>query len=126
MSTLFYLFGIMFIMYELFVFTVDTEKFHQFRMNFKGLEPGSTFTEIQLQYGLFHFGYMVWALCGIMTFQWPLFILYILYGQIRPEKIGMWYYKFNALFSAFIIGFIVVNHFHLRIDIFKEIIQPIF
>jgi hypothetical protein len=95
-------------------------------MNFKGLEPGSTLTVIQLQYGLFHFGYTVWVLCGIMTPEKPLFILYFLYSLLPPEKIGMWYYKFNALFSAFILGFIMVNHFYLKVDMWSEVIKPLF
>lgn len=67
----------------------------------------------------FLFGYLVWGLVGLFTFQWPVFLLLFLIGLI-PKKDGFIRLVDSAV-SIAILLFIVLNAYHFNIDVWAFI-----
>lgn len=123
MTTLFYLFAILFLVYEFMIFG-ESKKFYEYSKRIQTQTRSKIPLDgLQTTYVFFNLIYFIWMLCGLMTFQWPLFLIFILYSIIPLSKIGHLYKKFNALVSILVLGFIVINHFHLRINILELITQ---
>ena len=78
--------------------------------NFKELADG------QKYFLFFMFGYFLWIFTGLFTFQWPIFLLLFLMGLIPKKWIVIRW--IDAFISLVILIFILINAYHLHIDIF--------
>jgi len=56
--------------------------------------------------------YMLLTLIGLFTFQWYAFVVILLFSAI-PKR-TWWWIRIDALISALIILFIVINKFHFH------------
>lgn len=59
--------------------------------------------------------YMIWSIAGLVTAQWPVFLLLIVLSFIPKKNIAVFW--LNALFSLLALIFILINEFHLHIDL---------
>ena len=78
--------------------------------NFKELADG------QKYFLFFMFGYFLWIFTGLFTFQWPIFLLLFLMSLIPKKWIVIRW--IDAFISLVILIFILINAYHLHIDIF--------
>lgn len=65
---------------------------------------------------LIHVMYLIWGFVGLMSSQWVLFLAFILFSCI-PLKKYTWYRVFDGIISLLIVLFILVNAYHLHIDV---------
>lgn len=66
-------------------------------------------------YSVMFFCYSIWAFIGLFSSQWPMFVLLFLLVLI-PKKF-VWWVKVDALISFLILLFILINKYHLHIDL---------
>lgn len=59
--------------------------------------------------------YLLWTFGGLFTFQWPVFLFLLLLGLIPKRKLSL--RRADALISLLVLIFIVINAYHLKIDI---------
>lgn len=59
--------------------------------------------------------YVLWAFCGLFTDQWPLFMLIIIMGMI--PKPYAFIRMIDAIVSAAVLTFMILNVYHLHIDL---------
>ena len=64
--------------------------------------------------------YLLWTFGGLFTFQWPVFLFILLLGVIPKRNLAL--RRADALISLLVLIFIVINAYHLKIDIFQLII----
>lgn len=121
MKHIFYFFGIFAIIYELMVLT-SPKRLVNFIANFKKQqrEKGyDSLSSFQKGYSVLALGYIVWLLGGLFTFQWPIFLFIVVIGFI-PKKHFL-IVIFDSFISALLLGFAIINAYHLNIDVFKLI-----
>lgn len=58
--------------------------------------------------------YVAWALVGLFTFQWYVFIILLAMGLIKKGNNEFWL-RLDAIISFIILLFIIVNAYHLHI-----------
>ena len=124
LGTLFYLVGIMGILFEIKVIQDPTStdifvknlKIKQKLFN-KGDSLNEYFSKEELSFVLWQGGYMLWVFAGLFfTFQWAIFLLFLGISFIpmkNPEN-----RKINAIASLMILLFMNINYFHLQIPLF--------
>jgi hypothetical protein len=122
MKHLFYFFTIFALFWE-FSIIADVKKYSQFKTSFKKLIKENIkiddWTTLQKTFSFLQLGYVLWTFVGIFTFQWPVFILFILISMIpKPYKWMMW---LDAFISILILLFVLINAYHLKIDVFGMI-----
>jgi hypothetical protein len=62
--------------------------------------------------------YAIWTILGFFTFQWPIFLLLIVMGFIKARlPIKIWIVRLDAIISIALLFFIVINAYHLHIDV---------
>lgn len=79
---------------------------------------------------------ILWAMLGLMTFNWLVFLTYlvlmlfvfspILKRVKRIHGLGFMYTSvqtMKAMINVVLIGFAIINHYHLRIDLLSLITQ---
>jgi hypothetical protein len=75
-----------------------------------------------------------WIIFGLITNNWFIFLLLIVYGKIisllfdriKYSIVGKYIYFHYFLLKAILYGFMIVNHFHLELElwiIFKDFLQ---
>jgi hypothetical protein len=64
--------------------------------------------------------YFIWSFVGIFTSQWVLFLLLILLGFIPLKRFKAWM-KIDAAISIAILMLIILNKYHLHIDVLASI-----
>jgi hypothetical protein len=62
--------------------------------------------------------YWLWALFGLITFQWQGFLLFLLYSAIKKDS--FWFYIIDTIVSFVFVLFLIVNGFkyHIPLNIF--------
>ena len=66
-------------------------------------------------------GYMFWSFVGLFTFQWPVFLFLILISLLPKPNAVLTF--IDAVVSVTILMFILINAYHLDIDVFKWILS---
>lgn len=66
-------------------------------------------------------GYWVWLFIGLFTFQWPVFLLFLLLGLI--PKNFLFVRLIDSAFSLILLFFILINAYHLKIDVWNVIVS---
>jgi hypothetical protein len=75
-----------------------------------------------------------WIIFGLITNNWFIFILLIFYGKlislffgrIKYSIVGKYIYFQYFLLKSILYGFMIINHFHLKLDLwfmFKDFLQ---
>jgi hypothetical protein len=118
MANVFYALGILGIIWEI-VCLVEVVKVHNFLLQLKVKQRSeyslSLYTETDKSFLFLMFLYFVWAIVGLLSSQWPIFLFFILFSLI-PKK-NIYYRFFDALVSFSILIFILLNHFHFKINL---------
>jgi hypothetical protein len=110
MEIIFYLFAILFLIWEIYVFAYTQEAIDTLSNLSTEDKDGR---DKALSISCFLLSYMIWAFVGLLTVQWPAFLLLFALGMI-PKKGRPWLRKIDSFFSAWIIVFILINKFHLH------------
>lgn len=118
MKHIFYFFTFLPILWELMNLT-SIKKVHQFVKSFKNNEGEKTFT--QSTFSFFMVGYIVWTIIGLITFQWFVFLLFLIYSLI--PKVNIYHRWIDSLISVFILIFIILNAYHFHIDVWQLILN---
>jgi hypothetical protein len=115
---LFYCIAIFPILWEIVVVT-NINKVHSFILSFKSINDKNKINDKHLVFSLFMYGYLIWIFIGFFTSQWILLSLIFLLGLIPKPNI---YFRWlNGLITMFILIFIIINKYHLNLDILKII-----
>ena len=112
MKHLFYFFTIFAIWYEIIVL-YDTEKLIKYVK--EATDP--EYPETHLGGKLLMLLYFLWALTGLFTNQWWVFLSLIILGFI-PKGNFLWLKKLDALLSLIILFFLILNEYHLHFNPF--------
>lgn len=118
MAHIYYLFTFMFLIYE-FMTVVDPIKIHRFAIKFKNRDKNKEMSSNENIYLFFNLFYMTWALLGLLTFQWPIF-LYIVIAAFIPKTWIVWRW-IDAAIGVIILLFIILNKYHFQIDLWPII-----
>lgn len=119
---LFYFMAFMPILFELKTL-IHIKRAHQFSLETKSLK-GKEFEDWPLSqrtYAILSVGYFIWAFVGLFTFQWPIFLGFILISFI-PKKF-VWFRWLDSLLSLIVLLFVVLNAFHFKVDVWSFLIN---
>ncbi len=118
MIQFFYLLGTFFLIWEL-ISIFEIKKVHNFVMTFKAMSgiPLEVRPPTHLIYSLTMLSYTIWCLVGLLTFQWPLYLIILLASFIKKDNIVLRW--IDAFLSSLILLFIFINAFYFQIDIWK-------
>lgn len=99
---------------------LNIKKYHKFYKSFKG-KKFDNYNGNQKAVGILTLGYILWSFIGLFTFQWMVFVVFILMSFI-PKKfiILRW---IDAFLSVLILLFIIINAYHFKID-FWQLFKP--
>jgi len=114
MKHIFYFLAIFPLIWELIVM-FNIKKIWNFLKFFKN-EKANGFSSNQKSCLFFMIGYIIWNFIGFFTFQWPLFVFLFLLGIVPKYRI--WVRWLDSLISFILVFFIILNAYHLKIDIF--------
>lgn len=73
------------------------------------------YTSSQKAYAVCAVGYIAWNFIGFFTFQWPIFVALFLFGLI--SKTNIYFRWIDSFISLGVLFFIVLNSYHLKIDL---------
>jgi len=136
MTTLFYIYTIFFVFYELNWIlspvekTEDARKFFKLSKEFKGKKWDDFSPEYksELKTKLWLSTLLLWMFIGLFTFQWSVFLLFITFNFLVIAPLSK-LLKFSIAYTILhwvnsVIGFafgifVILNHYHLHIDIIK-------
>lgn len=121
MEHFFYFLGSIFVLWEM-VSLSQLTKVHGFVMEFESMSgtPLENRPPTHTVYSFFMLFYFVWAVLGLFTFQWPLFLILLFLSFIKKNK--MLFRAVNAFLSLSILLFILINAFNFKIDVWKWIV----
>lgn len=116
MKHLFYFFGILILVYELYAL-VHAHDIHKFSKDLKerAKRDGYRYSVNEVGFVLLHGIYVIWAACGLITFQWPLFICLFILSLI--PKSNVYIRALDSSATIMILLFMILNAYHLRIDV---------
>lgn len=122
MSYIFFSLAIFAIMYELIV-VMNTRKVSKFITNMKH-KKGSEYNKKENVFAFLLLCYFIWGMVGLITSQWVLFLAKFIIGIITPNKyiVTRW---INAFISFLLLTFMLINKFHLHIDLGNYLISLI-
>lgn len=113
MKFIFYAFGFLAIVWEIYVL-VDPVKMHAKFQSMKKKENKNR-TPMELVLGFMMLFYMLWTLIGLMSSQWLLFLVLIIMSLIpKPYVVLRW---IDSLLTVAILIFMILNISHLHIDL---------
>lgn len=123
MIHVFYIFGVFFIIYSLLV-VVSPNQYNDFlvrmkAMNDKQEKPDTSMAIAGCLIALVSISYLLWLVIGLLTFQWPLFIVLLVISYIPPKHIVIRFFK--SLVALVMLVFILLNAYHFNIDVFDFI-----
>ena len=67
--------------------------------------------------------YVLWCIIGLFTSQWVLFIGIFLFSQFHRIFKGYAWNLIDGIVTIAIIGFIIINRYHLHIPVFHELLN---
>lgn len=119
MTYLFYFPAFIAILWELMYGVLSPKRTHSFVKSFKG-KKFDDLTSSQKSVSVCMIFYMIWVLVGLMSSQWVIFIALLLVSILIPKKILIirW---IDSLISLALLIFLILNKFHLHIDLWKLI-----
>jgi hypothetical protein len=125
MITLFYLFGVLAIMWELHSLT-NIRKVHKTAISMNermksGTYKKEDFTSNENTLLVLMSLYFVWAIVGLFTFNWVAFLVLLGLSLIPKKYVAIRF--LDALLSLLVLLFIVINHYHLKINLLDLIIS---
>lgn len=122
MSYIFFSLAIFAIMYELMI-VMNTRKVSKFITNMKH-KKGSEYNKEEKVFAFLLLCYFIWGMVGLITSQWVLFLAMFIIGIITPNKyiVTRW---INAFISFLLLTFMLINKFHLHIDLGNYLISLI-
>lgn len=122
MTHIFYFLTILPLIWELSTL-VNIKKYHSFAMNVKKLDgkPLEEFSGNQIAYVIFQIGYLFWVCAGFFSSQWLLFILIFVFSLISKKWILVRW--IDSLFTFILLIFIILNSYHLKIDLFQFLLN---
>jgi hypothetical protein len=134
METIYYLSTIIFIWSEMIWLispiekTINTKKFHELNKQFKG-KKWDEFSEeykSELKSKIWMLWVFLWVLIGLFTTQWIVFLILLIFNIIIIGPLSK-LTRYNILYTIIhwvnsLIGFcfglfIIINHYHLKIDL---------
>lgn len=116
MKTIYYFIGIIPIIWEL-LSIMELHKVHTFCMEYKMLSKRKdkfVMSSTQNAFTFFMMCYVIWAIAGLFSSQWPLFLMLLLISFIPKKFIFM--RLLDACLSLGLLLFIIINRFHFHID----------
>lgn len=116
MKTFYYYIGIVPMIWEL-LSIMEIHKVHAFCTEYKLLSKRKdkyTMSSTQHMFTLFMGMYVVWAITGLFSSQWFLFLVLLLISFIPKKFIFM--RLLDACISFGLLLFIILNRFHFHID----------
>lgn len=125
MITLFYLFGVLAIVWELHALK-NIRKVHKKALSMNeriksGTYKKEEFTSNENTLLVLMSFYFMWAIVGLFTFNWVAFLVLLGLSLIPKKHVVIRF--LDALLSLLVLLFIVINHYHLRIDLLDVIIS---
>ena len=143
MTTIYYLSSIIFILYELarVLSPIDKAdeniKFQILSKKFKGMKWDEYSDEYksELKTKIIFVGFIfIWFIVGLFTFQWVAFLLMLLFQIFiisplsKATKNNFRYgyimlHWINSVIGVCFAIFIIINHYHLKIDLLKLILN---
>jgi hypothetical protein len=118
MKHVFYFFAIFAILYEAMVLT-SPRKFVAAKKDIKGKKIDD-YTTNQIAYVLFNFFYLAWTMVGLFSTQWMVFVVLLIISTISGLTARFRspvLYSIDALISFSILLFMMINVYHLHIDL---------
>jgi len=117
MIYIFYLFSALAILWE-FTQITSPHKMHEVSKRIKKAGKEGTVDDLPSNYKILFFlmlGYFIWAIMGLFTAQWPIF-LFLIFISLIPKKyiLHRWV---DSFVSLMLILFAMINTFHLHIDL---------
>lgn len=126
MIHLFYLCSVVFIIYSTFSM-INPKKLSNFFSEFKVLKDSENLPQDKVAMGcllaLISIFFLIWVLVGLLTFQWPLFILLLVLSYTPSRHYVVRFIK--SFVITIIIIFILLNAYHFNIDVF-DVIKNLF
>lgn len=119
MIHIFYILALFPIMWEIIV-SSSPRKVSNFVKEFKGLSMDESTSE-QKTLANFMLVYLIWNIIGLFTGQWMLFIIILGLGIIPKNNVFLTF--INGFVSLCILVFMLINQYHLHIDLFKMIFK---
>lgn len=117
MSNIFYFFSIIAIIWEIIVVT-NPIRISKFIGTFNNKEMDGL-NQKQRSLSFYMLGYLIWSIIGLITSQWILFLILIGLGLL-PKKLPILAF-INSLVSLCLLVFIIVNVYHLHLDLISII-----
>lgn len=77
------------------------------------------YTSEHKTYALLMLIYMLWTVAGLFTSQWVLFVFMLILSVI-PKRV-FWWVSIDGAISASVILFIILNKYHLHIDVLEYV-----
>jgi hypothetical protein len=118
MTYLFYFAALAAIVYELTAL-FNTDKVFAYKETLKA-KNADALNEREIFVSISMLLYFIWSFVGIFTSQWVLFLLLILLGFIPLKRFKAWM-KIDAAISIAILMLIILNKYHLHIDVLASI-----
>ena len=91
----------------------DVKRTHNFILSFKTKDK-KNLTAKHLTFIIFALSYFVWVFFGLLTFQWPVFLLF--FAMSFVPKLNIFTRFVDSIISLIILIFIVLNAYHFKID----------
>lgn len=143
MSHLFYLFGLIYLIRELIdlvnpiKFTKKMESLHKFVSEEKTFKS-KAFSDLNAEdknliwYSVLSILVIAWAALGLLTANWIIFVAFLVFGFVIYNPISKLVRKlfgfgkayvmlhiFGTLVDILLVGFAIINQYHLKIDLVK-------
>lgn len=118
MKNVFYFLAILPIVYEA-MNIINPQKFIQLEASFKSskIDEKIILSPAQKLLNRFMLFYIIWTFIGLWSSQWPAFLILFIIGLANSIIKLNWYRRIDAIVSFFLLLFIVLNAYHLQIDI---------
>ena len=121
-KVLFYVWAIFALLLELQLMT-KPKKFMDFKAKMKGVKFDNL-SDQQKAFGVLTLLYVFWVFVGLLSSQWALFLIYIVIGiPFSLFKKSMIIKSIDGFISSCLLVFIIVNAFHLHINVYEFIIN---
>ncbi len=125
MKFVFFFFGIFALLYEIMVLVRVKDAnsfFSKIRSDIK-TKDFNDLTDTQKTFTVLTVLYSLWVLVGLFSSQWVLFVVYLMISIIPKKTVFVRFV--DAIVSVLLLLFILINTFHLHINLFDAIVNYI-